>query len=402
MESQFWSIIDSLTDARWWFGLPALLVASGALLLAFIAMLRLHEREPFGAMVMVLLIGSALALLLPAALIAINPFAALGINRAQLTLLPTETFSIVAQTLDETMQLSYLGAAALVLAALSVFGAFGSTQPERCPNCGRPQHPGWRGICPECRLLEPSFLEVPQRSLHEGLSSVAMPQTVLLDPAGERAWVEVYEADGALVERVALATRLSIGRDPGRVQLVLDHETVSAVHALLERVDGTWIISDAGSRNGLRVNGEVVRRRQVYSGDEIAVGALILRIQVPDEKAEPPTVWLDQVVASAALVRLDGIEAGRRLLLDQLDTQIGRAHYNDIIIDDPSVSRAHARIHYDGSAYQIVDLGTPNGTWLGDVRLIGGAPLVHGQELRLGGVRLRFEAPSGGTEHMHG
>jgi pSer/pThr/pTyr-binding forkhead associated (FHA) protein len=391
METQFWSIVNSLSDTRWWFGTPALLVASGALLLALIATLQLHERKTISAFVIVFSISSALALLLPAVLLSLDPFAALGIDRQQLTALPTATFPAVAQALDATMQLSYLGAAALVLAGLSIFGAFGSTQHARCPNCSRPLHPTWRGTCPECRLLEPGFADLPQHSLYDRHTPLVMPRTVLLEATDARAWLEVLDAEGSVVEQLALSTRLHIGRDPGRAQLILDDETVSAVHAVIERQDGVLVISDAGSRNGIRVNGETVPRRQLFDGDEIVIGTARLRIHAPSETEETPTVWLDQQTASAALVRLDGAEAGRRLLLDQLDTQIGRAHYNDIVINDASVSRAHARIHYDGQAYQISDLGTPNGTWIDGVRLLGTASLNNGQELRLGAVRLRFE-----------
>ena len=52
--------------------------------------------------------------------------------------------------------------------------------------------------------------------------------------------------------------RLSIGRADGcGVALPWDPE-VSRLHAVVERIDGVWIVEDAGSRNGTAVDDERV------------------------------------------------------------------------------------------------------------------------------------------------
>ncbi len=51
---------------------------------------------------------------------------------------------------------------------------------------------------------------------------------------------------------------------------------------------------------------------------------------------------------------------------------IGRAEENDITLPSNSVSRQHARITFDGTRYQIVDLNSTNGTFLGNIRLLPG------------------------------
>jgi len=43
---------------------------------------------------------------------------------------------------------------------------------------------------------------------------------------------------------------------------------------------------------------------------------------------------------------------------------IGRGHENDVAIDDPSVSRVHARITYRECRFFIEDMGSRNGTWV--------------------------------------
>ncbi|HMM40915.1 MAG TPA: FHA domain-containing protein [Thermomicrobiales bacterium] len=67
--------------------------------------------------------------------------------------------------------------------------------------------------------------------------------------------------------------RMRIGRYPNN-EIVLDHSTVSAYHAeIIERPDGQHEIKDAGSRNGTRVNGDIVTNRVLKEGDLITLGA---------------------------------------------------------------------------------------------------------------------------------
>jgi hypothetical protein len=72
---------------------------------------------------------------------------------------------------------------------------------------------------------------------------------------------------------------VTIGRasDQG---LRLDDEEVSSRHATLRVVDGHVVISDAGSRNGIYVNGRKVPNAKVSSFDEILIGGCRLKIEV--------------------------------------------------------------------------------------------------------------------------
>lgn len=68
---------------------------------------------------------------------------------------------------------------------------------------------------------------------------------------------------------------------------------------------------------------------------------------------------------------------------------IGRARSNDIVIDDPYVSRAHARIRRMGDVYVIEDLGSTGGTLLNGspTRM---SPLADGDIISIGESRLTF------------
>lgn len=72
---------------------------------------------------------------------------------------------------------------------------------------------------------------------------------------------------------------------------------------------------------------------------------------------------------------------------------IGRDEDADIRVDEPLVSRAHARIEKRGGAYFVLDLGSTNLT------KVNGEPvrereLRHGDELLFARARCRFVAPS--------
>ena len=68
----------------------------------------------------------------------------------------------------------------------------------------------------------------------------------------------------------------TIGRDAG-CDLVLTDMTVSRTHAGLRREGGGWLLTDAGSTNGTRVNGwRVTSPVPVQAGDRVAFGAMTM------------------------------------------------------------------------------------------------------------------------------
>jgi eukaryotic-like serine/threonine-protein kinase len=69
------------------------------------------------------------------------------------------------------------------------------------------------------------------------------------------------------------------------------------------------------------------------------------------------------------------IEPGKTARTLPLNTQVitvGRTAENQIVLDDPKVSRVHLRIERTGSGYQVTDLGSSNGSFLGGVKLLKG------------------------------
>ena len=83
--------------------------------------------------------------------------------------------------------------------------------------------------------------------------------------------------------------------------------------------------------------------------------------------------------------------ADREFLLDQPVTTIGRRSDQDIVLDDASVSRAHARIEIDAEGVAIVDLGSTNGTLVNDHAVRGvRIPLRSGDRIKIGAVLLEY------------
>jgi DNA-binding NtrC family response regulator len=73
-----------------------------------------------------------------------------------------------------------------------------------------------------------------------------------------------------------------------------------------------------------------------------------------------------------------------------LSLVVGRKPPCDICIGDTRLSREHARFNLseDGQSVTVEDLGSTNGTWLGNQR-VKSVQLTFGQEVRLGGVLAR-------------
>jgi len=71
-------------------------------------------------------------------------------------------------------------------------------------------------------------------------------------------------------------------------------------------------------------------------------------------------------------------------------SRIGRSDQSEIVISDPSVSRAHAIVEIDGDEAVVRDLGSTNGTFVNGRRVRAQA-LHDGDELRFGNTLMRFE-----------
>ncbi|HEY5938739.1 MAG TPA: sigma 54-interacting transcriptional regulator [Kofleriaceae bacterium] len=91
-----------------------------------------------------------------------------------------------------------------------------------------------------------------------------------------------------------------------------------------------------------------------------------------------------------ALTILDGPKAGTTVRGDKRSLLIGTHPSADIVLDDPMVSRLHARLDVEAEDCVLRDLGSTNGTRVGGTR-IRAACLDHGAQIEVGGTKLAFE-----------
>src|SRR5437588_10325665 len=74
---------------------------------------------------------------------------------------------------------------------------------------------------------------------------------------------------------------LLLGRHP-ECDVRIDLPKVSRRHCCLALAYERVVIRDLGSRNGLRMNGQVVEEAQLSHGDEVAIGPLIFKFDDPE------------------------------------------------------------------------------------------------------------------------
>ena len=85
---------------------------------------------------------------------------------------------------------------------------------------------------------------------------------------------------------------------------------------------------------------------------------------------------------------LEGPDGHHHLLKGAVCT-IGRLSDSDIIINDQNVSRRHAELHAVGDTYELVDLGSTNGSKINGQRVHRQA-LSDGDQVTFGAITLRF------------
>lgn len=84
------------------------------------------------------------------------------------------------------------------------------------------------------------------------------------------------------------------------------------------------------------------------------------------------------------LIVTEGRLSGTRIGLTGAPVLIGRANDSTLVLTDDYASTRHARISLQSGIWYVEDLGSTNGTYLGQRRLDGPAPLELGVPVRIG------------------
>ncbi len=83
---------------------------------------------------------------------------------------------------------------------------------------------------------------------------------------------------------------------------------------------------------------------------------------------------------------------GRQFPLDQgRSLRVGRDSANGVVLNDTSVSRAHAELFFQGGMARVRDLGSSNGTFVDGTRVTDSV-LYDGQSVRIGSVGFTYRS----------
>ena len=96
--------------------------------------------------------------------------------------------------------------------------------------------------------------------------------------------------------------------------------------------------------------------------------------------------------AATGLVILEGPLAGRTITLAGQPILFGRAQDANVVLEDDYASGRHARLFPQGSRWFIEDLGSTNGTFVGETQLSRAQAVDLGQKIRIGKTVLELKA----------
>ncbi|MET0603849.1 MAG: FHA domain-containing protein [Baekduia sp.] len=166
------------------------------------------------------------------------------------------------------------------------------------------------------------------------------------------------------------AAGLTVGRDPASAVVVASGRA-SWTHARVEERDGALIVTDLGSTNGTRVNGERIDRpTSAVPGDVITIGRVDLMV----------APWHGRETESTLSLPAPG-----------RSVSIGRDPGSALALDDVNVSGTHARLALDRDGRAILsDAGSANGTFVNGERVSRRA-LRSSDQVRIGGYNLTFD-----------
>jgi ABC transport system ATP-binding/permease protein len=176
-----------------------------------------------------------------------------------------------------------------------------------------------------------------------------------------------------------------IGRNPESA-IELADARVSWVHAALLVEGGVWVLQDpapgfAASRNGTFYHGnDRVSRLEITAPMVVHFGnpedGPVLRFELQQiGQEEPPEVMRPPApprVNEGDTTFLPGVyrDPTSRFRLQSKIIKIGRRPDNDVVLSDLGVSKQHAELRLSSTGrYQIIDLGSHNGTFVNGVRV---------------------------------
>jgi len=183
--------------------------------------------------------------------------------------------------------------------------------------------------------------------------------------------------------------RVVIGRGAGS-DVRLPDASVSLRHATLRAQGSDFIVLDEGSTNGTFIGKVRIAPRTsriVRSGDLVRVGRIWIELRIDQSPVTRDVAAATRDLALALVSQamraqgadftlkihvVEGRDQGATLPLAEEGRLyvVGRGPDCALALADSDVSREHVRLARRGSGVLVRDLGTKNGTWIGDARAL--------------------------------
>ncbi len=192
----------------------------------------------------------------------------------------------------------------------------------------------------------------------------------------------------------------TIGRSSSN-DIHIPEQHVSRQHAVISYRDGIFMVNDLGSANGTFVNGmKVEEPYPLMVGDELRLFVPTLKfLAATNEDAEIASETGNFIAVEtgdkATLSITNGPQEGQVIALLLEDLKVGRATLNatwEIVLQDPTVSRPHARLLKEEDQWMLFDLGSANGTAVNSTPVTGDTPfkLKTGDTIAFGATMTLF------------
>ena len=226
--------------------------------------------------------------------------------------------------------------------------------------------------------------------------------------------ITAFDRDGRRVNSLDIdGGEVTIGRDADR-SLVLPSASVSRRHAKLVLNGPQPFVIDEGSANGVVVNGQrIAGPTAIVPGVRVDIAEFHLEFEQPGMGPPPPMIpggGFTEAVAPisdraappmgdlADVVRLvanGGPFDGRIFDVPPGEVGVGRAVDNELVLDDPSLSRKHAKMRRVGvGRVEVEDLNSSNGTYVNG-RKVGRGAAGPGDTVRFGDLIFRVQGSRG-------
>ena len=198
-------------------------------------------------------------------------------------------------------------------------------------------------------------------------------------PAGKPKAVLINKDSG---KKLAISTyETSLGRAKSS-DIQLASTLASRSHAVISRRKKGWFITDTDSKTGTFVNGEQTEgTTRIYHGDVIGIGGVEYTFIAPHASRDEAVVPVQ--ANKGVRGELINLATNYEYPIENGKITIGRNDSCDVVIDDITVSRLHAIIHFTDEGWVVSDNDSKAGVGVNGYRVHGSEPISDGDKIMI-------------------